>query len=62
MEYGEVMTVDTYPDLFWAYTAVWVILAIYIAAIGARLARLERTLSKEISGQVNRAECCDSKR
>jgi len=38
------MAVDTYPDLFWAYTVVWGILAIYICLIGARVARLERSL------------------
>ncbi len=38
------MTVDTYPDLFWAYTVVWGILAVYIAALGSRLKRIERSL------------------
>lgn len=37
------MAVDTYPDLFWAYTAVWVVITLYIAWLGARLVRLERS-------------------
>lgn len=66
------MAVDTYPDLFWAYTAVWVILAVYIAAIGGRLARIERALgsaqfgsdrnSEDADSQGIGARCCDSKR
>lgn len=48
------MTVDTYPDLFWAYTVVWSILALYIAVLGARLRRLERTLgSSETTSAKN---------
>jgi len=37
---------NTMPDLFWAYTAVWAILAIYIWRLGVRLSALERR-SKE---------------
>jgi CcmD family protein len=35
------MTPDTYDSLFWSYTAVWVILVLYIATLGARVRRLE---------------------
>lgn len=41
------MTPDTYPSLFWAYTALWGVLAIYIVTLGLRLSRLEKRLSKE---------------
>jgi CcmD family protein len=40
------MTPDTFPSLFWSYTIVWVILAVYIIGLGVRVAKLERTLSK----------------
>jgi|GEM_PF-1232921 len=56
------MAVDTYPDLFWAYTVVWVILAVYIGVIGARVARLERSLRGGQQSQSSGAGCCDSKR
>jgi CcmD family protein len=39
------MTPDTFPSLFWSYTAVWAILALYIIGLGVRVAKLERTLS-----------------
>ncbi len=41
------MTPDTFPSLFWSYTAVWVVLALYIVTLGARLSRLEKKLSQE---------------
>jgi CcmD family protein len=41
------MTPDTYPSLFWAYTALWGALAIYIITLGARLSRLEKRLPKD---------------
>lgn len=39
------MTPDTFPSLFWSYTAVWVVLVVYVATLGIRLARIERTIS-----------------
>ena len=33
---------NTMPDLFWAYTAVWTILALYILSLGRRISRLEK--------------------
>jgi CcmD family protein len=33
---------NTIPELFWGYTALWAILAVYILSLGARLARLEK--------------------
>lgn len=45
------MVPDTYPDLFWSYTAVWIVLAVYIVILGARVARLERSLSRHTSAQ-----------
>ncbi|MFN4894729.1 MAG: CcmD family protein [Pseudomonadota bacterium] len=56
------MTVDTYPDLFWAYTAVWTIVAVYVAWMGSRVARLERSLRDARNTPVSSAGCCDSKR
>jgi CcmD family protein len=61
------MMVDTYPDLFWSYTAVWVILALYIGVLGRRLARIERALASDQNrddktAQGIGARCCDSKR
>jgi len=44
------MVPDTYPDLFWSYTAVWCVLVVYIAVLGVRVARLERKVSTS-SGQ-----------
>ena len=41
------MTPDTFPSLFWSYTAVWVVLAIYIVTLGVRLARLEKQISQK---------------
>lgn len=40
------MTPDTFPSLFWSYTVVWVVLSVYIALIGLRVSKVERTLSK----------------
>jgi|688.fasta_scaffold1746146_2 CcmD family protein len=40
------MTPDTFPSLFWSYTVVWVILALYIIGLGVRVAKLERTISQ----------------
>jgi CcmD family protein len=39
------MVPDTYPDLFWSYTAVWCVVVVYIVILGARVGRLERTIS-----------------
>ena len=39
------MTPDSYPALFWSYTAVWVLLAAYMIWLGVRLGRIERSLS-----------------
>ena len=35
-------TPDTFPALFWAYTAVWVILCAYVWSLGSRISKLER--------------------
>ena len=37
---------DTFPSLFWSYTAVWFFLAAYIVVLGARVGRLERKISR----------------
>lgn len=41
------MTPDTYPSLFWAYTALWGVFVIYLVTLGVRLSRLEKRFSKE---------------
>lgn len=48
------MTPDTFPSLFWSYTAVWAILAIYIVTLGVRLSRLEKRFSREREGSDGR--------
>lgn len=45
------MTPDTYPSLFWAYTALWVILSVYIVSLGWRIAQLEKRISKDRDGR-----------
>lgn len=41
------MTPDTFPSLFWSYTAVWVVLVGYVATLGIRLARIERAIARQ---------------
>jgi CcmD family protein len=41
------MTPDTFPSLFWSYTVVWAILAVYIVTLGVRLSRLEKRFSRD---------------
>jgi CcmD family protein len=53
--------VNTYPDLFWSYTAVWVALALYIAFLGRRLSKLERSLPKDSNDTSCNAGCCDTR-
>ena len=48
------MTPDTFPSLFWSYTVVWVILAVYIVTLGVRLSRLEKRLSANEEGSNER--------
>lgn len=63
------MVPDTYADLFFSYSAVWVCLALYIIFLGLRVSRLERTLpdistgGKEQCGtHESSGTCCNSKR
>jgi CcmD family protein len=61
------MVPDTYPDLFWSYTVVWVVLGVYIAILGARVAKLERSLSQlssssQAQDEHEPAAVCNSKR
>jgi CcmD family protein len=58
------MVPDTYADLFWSYTAVWVVLAVYIGTLGFRVATLERMIGridKSRSGDES-TTVCNSKR
>jgi CcmD family protein len=41
------VTPDTFPSLFWSYTAVWAVLAVYIVTLGVRLSRLEKQISQK---------------
>jgi CcmD family protein len=38
------MTPDTFPSLFWAYTSVWILLAVYIITLGVRMRKVEMRL------------------
>lgn len=44
------MTPDTFPSLFWSYTAVWVILGVYIVSLGYRLSKIERSMTDRREG------------
>ena len=33
---------NSFPDLFYAYTAVWGLLCVYILSLGIRVCRLEK--------------------
>lgn len=35
---------DTYPDLFWGYTAIWVMLIAYVFYLARRVRKLESKL------------------
>lgn len=34
---------NTFPSLFWGYSAIWVLLCLYIFTLGRRVRRLEKT-------------------
>jgi CcmD family protein len=38
---------ETFPYLFGAYTAIWVILAVYLIWLGKRLCKVEAKLAKK---------------
>lgn len=51
------MTPDTFPSLFWSYTAVWVVLVAYVATLGIRLSKIERAITRkeearDVSGEA----------
>ena len=35
---------NTFPDLFWGYTAIWMIVSIYVLWLGCRVGRAEKKL------------------
>ena len=37
---------DTFPALFYGYTVIWGLLAVYILSLGFRVSRLERNGKK----------------
>lgn len=41
------MAVDTYPDLFWGTSVVWVVLVVYLIVLGRKVAKLERLASRD---------------
>lgn len=40
-------TPDTFPALFWAYTAIWFILCAYMWSLGLRVRKLEKSTKFE---------------
>lgn len=38
-------TADTYPDLFWGYLLIWVLLSVYLIILGIKCSRLEKKIS-----------------
>ncbi len=38
---------NTFPGLFWGYSIIWAILVIYIATLGIRLSKLEKSTSSK---------------
>lgn len=46
---------DTYSSLFWGYTVVWGILALYVWSLGARITKLERK-AESLEGRVDGGE------
>lgn len=40
------MTPDTLPWLFWSYTAIWVIVVLYVLSLGLRLSKIEKDLER----------------
>jgi CcmD family protein len=34
---------NTFPDLFWGYTFIWLLLSLYILYLGVRVRRLEKS-------------------
>ena len=40
---------NTFPSLFWGYTAIWTLVVVYIVSLGFRLSKIEKqnTANKE---------------
>lgn len=38
---------NTFPGLFWGYSVIWVLIALYIASLARRVRSLERKNSAE---------------
>ncbi|MDC0358964.1 CcmD family protein [Oligoflexia bacterium] len=36
---------NTFPSLFWAYTIVWCLIALYVFSLARRVSKLEKTTS-----------------
>ena len=41
------ITTDTFPSLFWSYTAIWAVLVVYVVFLAARLSKIEKELEKD---------------
>lgn len=39
---------DTFPELFFAYLAVWIIFFLYLAYLGSKVRSLQKRLEKDI--------------
>ncbi len=47
--------IDTFPGLFWGYTAIWAVIVLYLIRLAIRISRLERrALKPENSEDLNR--------
>ena len=56
---------NTFPALFYGYTAIWIILGAYFISLGFRVSRLEDQLSKkhsDLSGGMKQSEADGSPR
>lgn len=37
----------TYPDLFWGYSIIWLLIGAYVLSLGIRLSRIEKKLNEK---------------
>lgn len=47
---------DTFPALFWGYTALWTLLCIYLVYLGAKLSNLEKKFCSKADSKSNQSE------
>jgi CcmD family protein len=49
------MVPDTFPDLFYSYSAVWIIMLVYVVLMARRLSRIEKKLSAQDESSQERS-------